>query len=303
METGVSIVIPAFRAEELLARAVRSALAQTCLPLEIVIVADDRTDYRPILARAGVADHRLRFANTGGEGTGPGNARNVGLDLARGQVIASLDADDMLEPRALELLVPRAIEHGAAYGRVRYMDQVTGDELESFDRPLPAGPKELEEILTSQVHTWAGIVFDRKRVSARWPPWREPWEDVCFYVRCFDDLDTIWHVAETVYRYFRVPGSICNRPGVGEEFERSTLRWLARLAGDGAGVRNEASRETFRRYLESRRALEAAFVRSVDEGEEDDFHRFVGRMQRFFHQLEIPEAGHFPLDASAAAER
>lgn len=292
MNESVSVIIPAFRAENLLGRAVHSALVQTFPVSEVVIVSDDGADYRDVLERAGIVDARLRFVSTGRHGSGPANARNVGLDAARGRVIATLDADDMLEPRALEFLIPPAIEHGAAYGRVHFIDQTTGARLESFDRRLAKGPKTLEEILTSQIHTFAGIAFDRMRVASRWPAWPEQWEDVYFYVRCFDDLDAIWHVPEPTYRYFRVAGSICNRPESGTEFARSTERWLARIAaGNDIGLRNPASRETFRRYLRSRQALEDEYVRSFRKGEYDDFHSYVRRMKEFFHQLEIPPHG------------
>ncbi|HKP76326.1 MAG TPA: glycosyltransferase family 2 protein [Longimicrobiaceae bacterium] len=294
MDRSISVIIPACRAEPFIRRAIDSVLAQTCPASEIVIASDDGTDYAELLREGGLADPRVRCVSTGGVGSGPAHARNTALDAARGRIIATLDADDLLAPRALELLVPAAMAHGAAYARASFVDQGSGTELESLDRRLPTGPVQLEDVLTSQVHTYAGIVFDRGRVSARWPEWMERWEDVFFYVRCFDDLDSLHHVAEPLYRYHRVSGSICNRPETGDEY----LAWAEELVrrldrGDALGLRNAGSRRIFRRFLLSRRVIEAAFIQAIADGSCSDFHSFTRRRLDLFHWL--------PRDASAAA--
>lgn len=296
MDRSISVIIPAYRAEPFIRHAVLSALAQTRSPLEVVIAADDGVDYAALLRAGGLADPRIRCVQTGAARTGPANARNTALDAARGRIVATLDADDLLAPRALEILAPLAGTHGAAYCRPAFVDQASGAALRSLDRPLPTGPAGLEDILTSQIHTYAGIVFDRERVSARWPEWMERWEDVYFYVRCFDELDSLFHVAEPLYRYHRVRGSICNRPEAGREY----LAWadvlLKRLDwGDPCGLTNDGARELFRRFLLGRRDIEAAFVQALAEGSCRDFHGFTRRRLDLFYRL--------PEDAPAHAAR
>jgi len=289
VDGSISVIIPAYAAAPFIGRAVRSVLGQTCPPSEIVIASDDGTDYAELLRARGLSDPRIRCVSTGGVRTGPANARNTGLDAARGRIIATLDADDLLAPRALEILAPLACLHGAAYCRPSFVDQATGTELESLDRRLPAGLVQLEDLLTSQIHTYAGIVFDRSRVTARWPEWMERWEDVYFYVRCFDDLDAVFHVSEPLYRYHRVDGSICNRPETGREY----LTWATELAsrldrGDTLGLRDTHSRRVFRRFLTSRQDIEAAFVQALDDGSCLDFHSFSRRRLDLFFQLPPP---------------
>lgn len=287
MEDLVSVVIPAYRAEPFIRDTVGSVLAQTRTDFEVVIASDDGVDYARLLLEGGVDDPRVRCVSTGAVGTGAAHARNTGMDAARGRVIATLDADDLLEPTALEVLVPLALRHGAAYPRARFVDYPTGAELESFDRPLPSGPMKLEEILTGQIHTYAGIVFDRSRVTARWPEWMDRWEDVYFYVRCFDDVDSIYHVAEPLYVYHRVPGSICNRPETSDEY----LAWAEELAarleqGDALELANAESREIFRRFLRSRHVIEAAFTRALAAGACTDFHSFTQLRLDLFYDLD-----------------
>jgi glycosyltransferase involved in cell wall biosynthesis len=293
VDSSISVIIPAYRAEPYIRRAVESVLGQTCPPSEIVIASDDGTDYAELLRESGVSDPRIRCVSTGEVGSGPARARNTALDAARGRIIATLDADDLLAPRALEVLAPLASLHGAAYCRPSFVDQATGTELESLDRVLPTGPVQLEDILTSQIHTYAGIVFDRRRVTARWPEWMERWEDVYFYVRCFDDLESLFHVSEPLYRYHRVGGSICNRPETGREY----LDWTDELArrldrGDTLGLRNAGSRQIFRRFLLSRHVIEDAFVQALEDGSCPDFHSFTRSRLDLFHRLAPDTAAH-----------
>ncbi|MEO8056013.1 MAG: glycosyltransferase [Acidobacteriota bacterium] len=93
-----SVVIPVFNAERYLGVAIASALAQTFPPLEIVVVDDGSTDSsREVAAGFG---GRVRVFS--GPNAGPSAARNRGVREARGEWIAFLDADDLLEPRYLE---------------------------------------------------------------------------------------------------------------------------------------------------------------------------------------------------------
>lgn len=292
MDLLVSVVIPAYRAEPFIQRTVRGVLGQTWTNFEVVIASDDGIDYAALLRDGGISDSRVRCVFTGGVGTGPASARNVALDAARGRIIATLDADDLLDPRALEVLAPLAVAHGAVYSRTRFIDHATGTELESFDRPMRTGPVQLEEILSSQIHTYAGIAFDRDRVTARWPEWMERWEDVYFYVRCFDDLEYIYHISEPLYIYHRVAGSICNRPGTGEEY----LAWADELArrleqGESLGLRNATSREVLRRFLRSRHAIEQEFVQALVAGICRDYQSFIRLRLDAFYTLDGAPSG------------
>lgn len=286
MDSSLSVIIPAYRAEPYIRRAVQSLLGQTRPPSEIVIASDDGVDYADLLREGGLADPRIRCVPTREVRGGPASARNTALDAARGRIVATLDADDLLAPRALEVLAPLALVHGAAYCRPSFFDQASGTRLKSLDRRLPTGPVGLEDVLTSQVHTYAGIVFDRRRVTARWPAWMERWEDVYFYVACFDDLDALYHVSRPLYRYHRVGGSICNRPETGSEYLAWAEALLQRLGwGDALGLRNAGARELFRRFLASRQDIEAAFVQAMEGGTCRDFHAFTRRRLDLFHRL------------------
>lgn len=95
----VSVIMPVFNGEKYVADAIRSLLAQTWEAWELIVVDDGSTDATPSILGQ-FQDLRIRRARQ--ENSGEASARNVGLDLARGQRVAFLDADDLYLPTALE---------------------------------------------------------------------------------------------------------------------------------------------------------------------------------------------------------
>ena len=95
----VSILIPAYNAEQWISDAIRSALAQTWRRKEIVIIDDGSTDRTLALARRFQSDSVcvVRQDNQGAAAT-----RNHALGLSQGDYIQYLDADDLLSPNKIE---------------------------------------------------------------------------------------------------------------------------------------------------------------------------------------------------------
>ena len=95
----VSVVIAAYNYGRFLAEAIESVQRQTITDLEIIVIDDGSTDETPEVLAA-ISDPRLRVRRiqNGGESV----ARNTGLEMARGEFIAFLDADDRWLPTKLE---------------------------------------------------------------------------------------------------------------------------------------------------------------------------------------------------------
>jgi glycosyltransferase involved in cell wall biosynthesis len=91
----VSILIPAYNAEEWLADTLRSAIAQTWEPKEIIVVDDGSTDRTLAVARQFESDQLRVVAD---EHQGAAATRNKALSLSHGEYIQYLDADDLLAP-------------------------------------------------------------------------------------------------------------------------------------------------------------------------------------------------------------
>ena len=162
----VAVVIPAYKAEDFIAEAVGSVLAQTHEDWEAWIIADDAEDYEEILAEQGIRDSRLRFLSTGRVGAGASRARNLALDRLNTPYVAILDADDRFKPDKLARAVAALAEHPIVSSALDVMNdryerlRLVGD---GPDRVLtPAGYKFVNLSMDSM------IVWDRRKSDARY---------------------------------------------------------------------------------------------------------------------------------------
>lgn len=95
----VSVIMPTYNAEKYLREAVDSILTQTFSDFEFLVIDDASTDKtRAILKSYG--DPRIKVID--GPCNGIAAALNLGLDMAEGEYIARMDADDISMPRRLE---------------------------------------------------------------------------------------------------------------------------------------------------------------------------------------------------------
>ena len=90
----VSVIIPCLNGEATLGEAIESALNQTVPPLEVLVVDDGSSDRSIAVAAACGPKVRILQNDVGG----PGAARQIGVNQARGTYIAFVDADDLLDP-------------------------------------------------------------------------------------------------------------------------------------------------------------------------------------------------------------
>ncbi len=100
----VSVVIPAYNAEQTLARAVHSVLDQEKderYQLEIIVVDDGSTDATSRVAESLAKRSPVHIRIIHQRNAGPAAARNAGLRAAKGDYVAFLDADDLWLPGKL----------------------------------------------------------------------------------------------------------------------------------------------------------------------------------------------------------
>src|SRR6058998_3677852 len=91
----VSILIPAFNAQEWIAETIQSALRQTWPRKEIIVLDDGSADETLVVARRFESDE-VRVISQPNQGAA--SARNKAFSLSRGDYIQWLDADDLLSP-------------------------------------------------------------------------------------------------------------------------------------------------------------------------------------------------------------
>jgi glycosyltransferase involved in cell wall biosynthesis len=105
----VSVIMPVMNAARTLPAALRSILWQTHTDWELILIDDGSTDATLALARACV-DPRVRVVD-GGANLGLAARLNQAIELARGQFIARMDADDIAYPERLAAQVKFMLDH------------------------------------------------------------------------------------------------------------------------------------------------------------------------------------------------
>lgn len=101
-EPFLSVVMPVYRAQEYLEESIRSVLSQTFGDLELILVDDCSPDGSgTVCDDAARRDERVRVLHLP-ENRGAGRARNAGIEAARGQYLAFMDADDTMDPDIYE---------------------------------------------------------------------------------------------------------------------------------------------------------------------------------------------------------
>lgn len=101
---SISVVMAAYNADRTIECAIKSALAQTLPPLEVIVVDDASTDStRQVVRRIATEHSEVRLIELDRNG-GPSRARNVGIAAARGEWFAITDSDDWWKAERLEVL-------------------------------------------------------------------------------------------------------------------------------------------------------------------------------------------------------
>lgn len=93
----VSVIIPVYNGEKYLQQTLESVFAQTYTDYEVIVIDDGSTDSTPQILES--YKDSIRYVSQ--ENQGVSAARNHGLYLARGELVAFLDADDLFLPHKL----------------------------------------------------------------------------------------------------------------------------------------------------------------------------------------------------------
>jgi glycosyltransferase involved in cell wall biosynthesis len=129
----VSVVMPAYNVADYIGQAIESVLAQTYRNWELIVVDNGSKDGTADVCR----EHGDRLIYRRQENSGVARARNEGVRLARGELVAMLDADDYWYSEKLAKQVEaleRNTEADFVCTNYRYLDEVGESRCTGFDR-------------------------------------------------------------------------------------------------------------------------------------------------------------------------
>lgn len=203
MRPWVSVLMPVYNAQRYVAEAVESILAQTFRDFEFLIVDDGSTDRsRAILVRYAARDGRIRLISR--PNTGLVVALNEMIGLARGELLARMDADDVCLPERFALQVaylrerPDVVCLGSQLALIDYANRFVGD------CKTPRSDAEIQD-LALRGHTpicHPSVMMRREAVVAlggyRQALW--PAEDLDLYLR-LGETGKLANIEATLLRY------------------------------------------------------------------------------------------------------
>lgn len=154
----VSVIIPVYNGERFLGQAIESVLKQTYRSVEVIVVDDGSTDGTAAVVRS---FESVRYTHQ--RNAGQSEARNRGVDAARGELLAFLDADDLWTSDKLGLQF-------AALESDPELDAVFGHAQEFVGELVPGFPQPGKPALLPGAMLIRRAAFER--VGGYDPRWR-----------------------------------------------------------------------------------------------------------------------------------
>lgn len=163
---SITVILPVYNGEKYLSQAIKSVLSQSHQPMEVIIIDDGSTDQTALIAKSFGTALRYHYQSNQGAGT----ARNKGVELAQGQLLAFLDADDLWVDNKLARQVQ-------AFTADPELDMVFGHVHQFHSPELPDEVKQQikipVEIIPGQ---HAGTMLIKREAFQKAGPFKTDWE-------------------------------------------------------------------------------------------------------------------------------
>lgn len=169
----LSIVIPVYNTAQTLTRCFDSILNQSYSNFEVIAVDDGSTDNSAEIIKQ-YAERDKRFRYIGVEHGGVSRARNKGVELADGEYLQFIDADDDVEPSMMTKLISLMEEHNAELALCRFSHPFFVSYVEDAVYDLT----DERQLLLLFQETFAMVL-----------PWNKIWKRSCFTVPYDTEVD------------------------------------------------------------------------------------------------------------------
>lgn len=286
----ISVLLPARDASATLQEALDGVLAQRgAPPFEVICVDDASIDATPaLLFRAARRDARIKVVR--GEGRGLTAALNLGLSRCTGELVARMDADDLVHPDRLRLQA-ELLDHDRALGAAGSLVKCGGEGLSRLESWLNATVtkeqcKNARFIEAPLVHP--STTYRREALGAGWEDhgWAEDWD---LLLRLVEQGWELAKVPETLLSWRDSPSRLTRtEPTYGvERMFRLRAHYLARGPLRGRAFDLWGAGPTGKRLA---RELEAHGLRPRAFFDVDR-HKRVARDRPVLREEELPEPG------------
>lgn len=222
----VSIILPIYNAELFVEKALASLLSQTYDDFELIAIDDGSTDSSlQIVERLSVTDKRVRIVSQKNKGLI--HTLNHGIDLARGSLVARMDADDICEPYRLECQVKFMADNPSVVcvgGQINLID-TSGRDILEMSMPLDheaIDTANFSAVSHGIVHPTALMRLSALRMLGGYSSEFRHAEDIDLWLR-LGEIGRLANLPISLLNYRQHMGSI----GYKHRFEQKTSQWKA----------------------------------------------------------------------------
>lgn len=201
----ISVVIPAFNAEEFLEECLESVASQSFREFEAIVIDDGSSDSTPEIA-AWFAKRDSRFKVITTRNGGLSKARNVGIEFSKGELLTFLDADDCLLPDFLETLYSSHLSEKADIVRAAFIrgERFTFPEVKETKIKVLDFHDAIKTTLYQKIKlnpAWAMLI--RRDILEQVGGFREGilYEDLDAFYKFFERANKIVYIPQPLYFY------------------------------------------------------------------------------------------------------
>lgn len=212
----ISVIIPVYNAANYLEKCIESVLASTYQDLEVILVENGSTDNTwEICKKYRMLNLNVNIYQT--DILGASNARNVGLEHAKGEWISFVDVDDYISPYFYEILYNCAKENAADLVYCSYMmgnekdyffSQVIHAEFRSVTLDQFMESLYLKTELKSSA-LWNKLIRKECVEQIRLDNLLRYCEDRNYITKCICNVKQICYIDEPLYYYYRGNENAC----------------------------------------------------------------------------------------------
>lgn len=213
----ISIIVPVYKVEEYLDKCIKSILNQTYTNLEIILVDDGSPDNcGKICDEYAKNDKRIIVIHK--ENGGLSDARNKGIEIAKGEYIAFIDSDDYIEKDMFEILYNLSVESHSDISMVSYKEiqnEVIINENKEFTENIfeYSNTEAIKELLKDDKiknYAWNKLYKKELFKEIRYPV-KMAYEDVGTTYKLFEKANKIIWKDTPKYNYIRRDDSIVSK--------------------------------------------------------------------------------------------
>ena len=211
----ISVILPIYNTEQYLAKCIESVCHQTYEDLEILLVNDGSTDgCEQICLDYAKKDKRIQYLKK--ENGGLSDARNYGIDRAKGDYLAFIDSDDFVEAEFIERLYEAITRENVSIAATTFdivdaTGHLVGVEKLTTSLPVVSGREVCKKILEEDGYRFV-VVWNKLYKKDLFKELRfekgKLHEDEYFTYRLLYEIEKVAVVQESLYHYLKRDNSI-----------------------------------------------------------------------------------------------